>query len=484
MTETPSTINLVIQVKTMFSKPVTMLTQNIPLHILGAASTLLVTAPAQAATFNFFHDYGTPQKISDAFVSAGNIWSSILLDDVEINIFVNYEQFHSNTLLGGARPEMVEVSYNQYLHGMFRDISSVDDLQAFKNLQFDPDDSGVANIINQLGLASLSELTLDQVLTMDRGAIAFSTETFGMLRPSDNGSETVLDNNGDINNRIIWLTRANAKALGLMPGHDEDLAIDAEIAINSNALNNSAFWDFSRVYDYNATINPNKIDFLSVALHEIGHSLGFISGIDTADILYMQAENGERGIIQENELTHVSPMDLFRHSEASRDQGVFDWTSGTGRYFSLDGGVTNLANFAGGITANGDGYQTSHWEKQDQPLGIMTPTLDKGQAINISALDRQLMDILGWDVNLANLDAIFGNENQTQQARGGADALMGLPSAANQNAANNRFRWWMNFDGEADLTANNPVSVAEPNSAIAFLVFGILGLGLFRKRHS
>ncbi|TVU52407.1 MAG: PEP-CTERM sorting domain-containing protein [Arthrospira sp. PLM2.Bin9] len=94
------------------------------------------------------------------------------------------------------------------------------------------------------------------------------------------------------------------------------------------------------------------------------------------------------------------------------------------------------------------------------------------------------MDILGWDVNVANLDAIFGNENQTQQARGGADALMGLPSAANQNAANNRFRWWMNFDGEADLTANNPVSVAEPNSAIAFLVFGILGLGLFRKRHS
>ncbi|MDT9176881.1 MAG: PEP-CTERM sorting domain-containing protein [Limnospira sp. PMC 1291.21] len=65
---------------------------------------------------------------------------------------------------------------------------------------------------------------------------------------------------------------------------------------------------------------------------------------------------------------------------------------------------------------------------------------------------------------------------------------MRLPSAANQNAANNRFRWWMNFNGEGDLTANNlmgyQVSIPEPNSAIGFLVLGILGFGLFRKRHS
>lgn len=98
------------------------------------------------------------------------------------------------------------------------------------------------------------------------------------------------------------------------------------------------------------------------------------------------------------------------------------------------------------------------------------------------------MDILGWDVKITNLDTIFGNQNQTPKARGGADALMRLPSAANGNLVNNRFRWWMNFNGEGDLTANNhqgdKVSVPEPNSAIGFLVFGIFGFGLFRKRHS
>ncbi|MGC9524358.1 MAG: NF038122 family metalloprotease [Limnospira sp.] len=475
--------------------------KKIPLHLLCVVSGIALASPGQAATFNFVHDFGTSQEIADAFDRAGDIWSSILYDDVEINIFVKYDQMASDTVLGGARPEMVEVSYNQYLNRIFRDITSEDDLRAFKTLQFDEDDTGIAAILDRFGLADISQLTLSQVLRLNREAIALSTETFGMLRDRTDGSGIVLDDNGNANNRTIWLTRANAKALGLMPGYDNTVAFDSEIAMNSNVLSNSDIWDFSRVYNNNVAIANGKLDFMSVALHEIGHSLGFVSGIDTANLLYMLADSGEGAPVQETDLTYVSTLDLFRHSETSRDANVFDWTGGTGKYFSLDGGATNLGNFAGGVRASGDGYQTSHWEKQDNPLGIMHPTLQKGQILDISAIDRQLLDVTGWDLELSNLSR--GNSpNRTMQGKQGTDTLMSWMSGWWNRWSVGNWRWWMQTDDgtpntqyfsslDPDSTSPNPaesgsgemVSVPEPTSVMGLLGLGALGFGTLRKRH-
>lgn len=475
--------------------------KKIPFHLLGVVSAIALATPARAATFNFMHDFGTAPEIVDAFDRAGDIWSSILYDDVEVNIFVKYSRMASDTVLGGARPDMVEVSYNQYLNRTFRDITSEDDLRAFKNLHFDDDDTGIAAILDRFGWADLSQLTLDQVLGMDREAIALSTETFGMLRDRADGSGTVLDDNGNANNRTIWLTRANAKALGLMPGYDSTIAFDAEIAMNSNVLSNTDIWDFSRVYDSSATIANDKLDFMSVALHEIGHSLGFVSGIDTADLLYMLQDNGEGAPVQETDLTYVSPPDLFRHSENSQNAGVFDWTGGTGKYFSLDGGTTNLGNFAGGVSANGDGYQTSHWQKRDNPLGIMHPTLETGAVLDISALDRQLLDATGWDLDLSNLS--HGNgANRTTEGKRGTDTLMSWVSSWWNRWSVGNWRWWMRVgDGtpntqyfsslDPDSTSPHPaspesgeaVSVPEPASVMGLLGLGAFGLGALRKRH-
>jgi hypothetical protein len=475
----------------------------IPLHLLCVVSSVALAAPARAATFNFVHDFGTSQEVVNAFDRAGDIWSSMLYDDVEINIFVKYNPMTSDTVLGGARPEMVEVSYNQYLNRAFQDITSEDDLAAFKNLQFDADDAGIAAILARFDLADISELTLGQVLGMDREAIALSTETFGMLRDRTNGTGTVLDDNGTANNRTIWLTRANAKALGLMAGYDNTIAFDSEIAMNSNVLSNSNLWDFSRVYNPNAAIASNKLDFMSVALHEIGHSLGFVSGIDTANLLYMMAENGEGAPVQETDLTYVSTLDLFRHSENSQNAGVFDWTSGTGKYFSLDGGATNLGNFAGGVTDNGDGYQTSHWQKQDDPLGIMNPTLETGQILNVTALDRQLLDATGWDLDLGNLSD-GKDTNKTNKGKRGTDTLMSWMSSWWNSRSVQTWRWWMQLDdkatavqyfssldpeavaqNEANSTENpggETVSVPEPTSVMGLLGLGALGFGGLRKR--
>jgi hypothetical protein len=66
-------------------------------------------------------------------------------------------------------------------------------------------------------------------------------------------------------------------------------------------------------------------------------------------------------------------------------------------YFSLDGGQTNLATFSTGAF-NGDGRQASHWQ-DNQGLGIMDPTFAQGELGQITALDIQSFDVIGYDLN-------------------------------------------------------------------------------------
>ena len=65
---------------------------------------------------------------------------------------------------------------------------------------------------------------------------------------------------------------ANAKALGIVPG--DAPGIDATITFNS-----SVSFDF----DPSDGITPGTTDIIGVATHEIGHAMGFVSGVDTVD---------------------------------------------------------------------------------------------------------------------------------------------------------------------------------------------------------
>lgn len=78
----------------------------------------------------------------------------------------------------------------------------------------------------------------------------------------------------------LLLTKANGKALGFT-GLDLAFGVsDATITFNST---------FAFDYDRGNGITPGTIDFESVALHEIGHALGFISSVDDVD--YAKANN-------------------------------------------------------------------------------------------------------------------------------------------------------------------------------------------------
>jgi hypothetical protein len=144
-------------------------------------------------------------------------------------------------------------------------------------------------------------------------------------------------------------------------------------------------------------IDPAGYDFIGVAIHEIGHALGFSSGVDIYD-----AHTGPNAPVAgsvEN-LVEATMLDLFRYSAP----GTLDWsTSAAPKYFSLDGGKTALfgdAYFSLGLF-NGDGNQASHWldSPAGQPqLGILDPTSALGQMQAVTGLDLAAFDAIGWTV--------------------------------------------------------------------------------------
>ena len=70
-------------------------------------------------------------------------------------------------------------------------------------------------------------------------------------------------------------TKANLRALGFDMSFDNANA-DATIAFNANRLSD---------FDFNPSdgIDPGKIDFEAVVIHEMGHMLGFISEVDDVE---------------------------------------------------------------------------------------------------------------------------------------------------------------------------------------------------------
>ena len=342
-------------------------------------TSAVISMPVQALELNFNYNFTSEtleeeilfQKAILVIEEAASIWESQLIDPVSVNIDINFGTLPEG-VLGGARPNMVQVQYTDLLDRFFLDQTSSDDKTAFDNLFW-----------NKLDFNNNSfALAMNNTIENPYGA----------------GSETLyLDNNGNSNNQKIWITTANAKALGLV--EENNTQSDGEIRF-SDDLN---LWNFASAEGY---------DFRSAAMHEIGHALGFFSGTDMQKWL---ATEDNSQIVEERDLDLVSTMDLFRYSQESAAmnitqetvfgnrtiKGVNDWTigglDGEGNpidyYFSLDGGETNIASFANGVR-----YQSSHWNDENYSSSVMNPTIAPGEVLQITDLDLQLFDAIGWDL--------------------------------------------------------------------------------------
>jgi hypothetical protein len=105
---------------------------------------------------------------------------------------------------------------------------------------------------------------------------------------------------GPENNSTIRTTAANAKALGLQP--DDPTLLDGTVTFTTSSI-----FDFDR----SNGITANRIDYVGVVAHEIGHVLGFTSGVD------ILVGNGAAPGLNDNQLKFVTPLDLYRFTSRS-----------------------------------------------------------------------------------------------------------------------------------------------------------------------
>jgi len=367
-------------------------------RIAVMATMVSLFAGRSEAALITFNDLGGAEVGTDVrsvFEEAAAIWEGILKDDVTIRIDLAYTLGGAGGLAGTAQV-FEDKLLGDVETALLADATSATDATATANLP----------IFQFGGFRTMS----------------FTTTNAGDGTPFFDSGRLLTTNSG--NNRTLKMTRANLKALGLAT---DDGTADAAITVNSYY---DAVWDFDRSDGISAT----EIDLLSTALHEVGHVLGFTSGVTQLD--QYSAPNGTLHDPNANYVPIFSALDLFRYSynpysdidfngdgvvpdNLDRDgDGVPDpdlrvgpdpslpidpndtayWDNYLEPYFSIDGGVTRLGDFATG-KYNGDGTQSSHWKRNlaGPEIGIMGGA-EFGEVRLITGLDLTAFDAIGWDL--------------------------------------------------------------------------------------
>jgi hypothetical protein len=235
-------------------------------------------------------------------------------------------------------------------------------------------------------------LTADATSTNDRSSVAHLPPDFPLkFKTWDVDRNTIINDGNDLINNSIFLSRANLRALGYRIEFD-DPEPDARI------LRNEFFLDGFGGFDFDRSDGIVGFDFTAAAIHEIGHAMGFRSGVDDVDFVF--ADGNDVTPKQINDFPVVTVLDLFRYSAESLP--LIDLQPGGFPHFSIDGGTTKLSDFATGVTF-GDQWEASHW--RESTGGVMDPSLPDGSIQNLTRLDVQALDVIGWDVS----PAFFGD---------------------------------------------------------------------------
>jgi hypothetical protein len=369
-----------------------------------------------------------------AFAEAAALWSGRMKDPITINVRINAAELAAG-VTGFTSNFFDPYSYAAVRDAYVADRRSLDDLSSSESLQAGP---AFSMLINR---------TANNPNGAVSGTPYFDT---GVGGPGQAGSE---------NNTTVRIASANAKALGLYPANATEP--DGTITFSSQIS-----------FDYNRSngITAGQIDFVGIAAHELGHVLGFRSGI--GDL----GRNGNAPGLNDNQLTFVNPLDLFRFSTrsigAGGGVGVIDWTAdNTTKYFSVDGGATPIATFSSG-SEFGDGFEAHHW-KNNLGLGIMNPTVQAGELLTISDIDVRAFDVLGYDLHIPG----DFNANGTVT---GADYV--LWRKMNDSPAG--YQLWRNNFGQPDSGAGASQDAAVPEPAtLLLLVFAATHCG-FTRRHT
>ncbi len=370
------------------------------LLLAGAAlfALPLSTAPASALTIVLNNTGGVENNTQAyaGFVAAAQFWESVFTNDATIRLDVGFGGLPEN-VLGSTGSNSAGALVEPFLNALRASGTSNLDAQAvFPNLV-------ASQVDNDDGTDILGVNALISAPNANGGGVATP-----LVR--------TLDADGSANNFVLDVNTAVLKAVGLI---GDDGSADGSVTFSD---------EFAFDFDPTDGIATGAFDFVGIAIHEIGHALGFVSGVDTYDFVGGNPDLvlGDGTLFADLDLNPfriASPLDLFRYSELSAQLGIVDWAvggeDGEAPFFSLDGGATNFFGDAFFSTGDflGDGRQASHWRDVgagEVQRGIMDPTISRGTNSIITGLDLAAFDAIGFNLNfdvLANPDFAFNTNN-------------------------------------------------------------------------
>ncbi|MBR8829086.1 MAG: NF038122 family metalloprotease [Gomphosphaeria aponina SAG 52.96 = DSM 107014] len=295
---------------------------------LGLAIALLVAGAAPARGFNidFTYEPGITDDQITAVEMAGLAWETYLKDDINLDMHVgrasdfDLEELDLGTdILGVAIPGFAEkINYTTALNNLVKDKKSNYDKIALNNLT------------------------------------------------GDNNSYDMMVNSNVTSENKLQITYANAMAGSQTTKYNNKL--HGAIVFNDSSNIN---------WNYDDEVAEDEADLVSTIAHEIGHNLGFVSGLSTQG--------------QENEFR--SSLDLYRYSEESLAEGAIEFTKGKETFFCIDCADGSGTAIPG---ANGIDEGASHWF--EGVSGLMEGHNLFGERLEAEKIDLIAMDVIGYDL--------------------------------------------------------------------------------------
>jgi hypothetical protein len=319
--------------------------------------------------FNFSYAPELSLDQTKGFELAGKIWSSYLKDNVTINIAVDIQKDFPSNAIAGSAPRLNTQKFDAFQKSLESDATSANDRLAIQS-------------------ASLTNKSFTGRFNDGSG---------------NNGNGNGNGRSESRDSTQLNVNSANAKALDLSLKGDSSLLDGYIVMRDLKGAGVSWDYDFARTGDA-----PSKtLDFLSVAIHEIGHILGFQSSVDRPGWVNPNSNSGKSDDFKKNldeRAKSVTPLDLFRYSERSKldpdKNGVrpvaIDLAIGGNPYLSVKNGDSPIASFDTGTDTSqgGSGNQASHWKSS----GIMNAVLNQGSRPTISSADLTALDVIGYDL--------------------------------------------------------------------------------------
>jgi hypothetical protein len=273
----------------------------------------------------FITDGSVPQAAQDALLAAEAYLEALFLDNTTLTINISFQNVGNPNILGYASSSYVDsVTYNVTRSSLINGMDGDDVIQDW--------------------------LPAGSTVPVRYGS-------GGWLIDEDT---------------IAW-TQANYRAaVGSVGGVDANVVFNTQVSFDYFPQNGIA---------------SGSISFLDVAIHEAGHTLGFVSGNDAG--------------------TYMTSLDLYRFQRTDDDNDYnpdtyeeFQTTPRRVAYNTPDDQHISDLIIEEYRMSDGDPYQGSHFRQQSPRIGLMAPAIGSGVTLFPNyylEADLAMFDAIGWD---------------------------------------------------------------------------------------